>query len=83
MTQRSDVVDPLIYYTQHSPITVPGRMAYLFDGFPTDVPSLRRIASGLVVHYRADDLKAIGIPDERVEEINTRYAEKMLQRIIE
>lgn len=76
-------MDPLIYYSQQSPVTDPGRMAYLFDGLPSDVPSLRRIASGLVVHYRADDLKAIGIPDERVAEINTRYVEKMLRRIIE
>jgi hypothetical protein len=74
---------PHFVYASQSTITDPGPMAYLFDGLPTDVSSLRRIASGLVVHYRAEDLKAIGIPDERVAEINTRYVEQMLRRIIE
>jgi hypothetical protein len=83
MTRRIAIVDALAYYAAQSPITDPGPMVYLFDGLPTDVSSLRRIASGLVVHYRADDLKAIGIPDERVKEINTRYVEQMLRRIIE
>lgn len=46
-------------------------------------PALRRIARRLVVHYRADDLQAIGIPDDRVKEINTRYAERMLHRLME
>ena len=75
------MVDPLSYYSQQSPVTDPGRMASLYEGLPTDLPSLRRIARGLVVHYRADDLQAIGIPEERAGEINTRYAERMLMRL--
>jgi hypothetical protein len=76
-------VDSLSFYATQSLTTDPGHMAYLYDNLPTDLASLRRIARGLVVHYQADDLKEIGIPDERVEEINTRYADKMLQRLID
>ena len=70
-------------YTTHSRVTDPGAMAYLFADLPTDIPALRRVASGLVTHYRADDLEALGIPKERVQEINTRNVEPMLRRIIE
>lgn len=70
-------------YAWQSPYTDPGQMAHLFDDLPTDLPTLRRIASGLVVHYRAEDLAGLGIPGERVAEIDIRYAEAMLRRIVE
>lgn len=76
-------MDPRTFYATQSAVTDPGRMTQLYNHLPDDLPSLRRIARGLVVHYRADDLKAIGIPDERVSEINTRYAETMLRRLLE
>jgi hypothetical protein len=76
-------MDSLSYYAQHSPITDPGQMAHLFAGLPPDIPALRRIARGLVVHFRVDDLQALGIPDARVEEVDTRYAERMLRRLVE
>lgn len=76
-------MDTLAYYADQSAVTDPGRMAHLFAGLPSDIPSLRAIASGMVVHYRADDNQALGIPDERMDEINTRYAERMLRRISE
>jgi hypothetical protein len=71
------------YYATQSRVTNPGDMAPLFADLPRDIPSLRRIASGLVTHYRADDLNALGIPEERIREINTRHVEPMLRRIIE
>ena len=45
-----------------------------------DLRALRRLVSGLVTH-RADDLQAIGVPDERLDEIDSRYAEVMLERL--
>lgn len=74
---------PHSYFARQSPFTDPGHMSHLLDGLPDDIPTLRRIASGLVVHYRADDPAALGIPEARIEEINTRYAEAMLRRIVE
>ena len=71
------------FYAAQSTVTDPGSMAHLFADLPPDIPALRRIASGLVTHYRGDDLEALGIPEERVQEINTRNVEPMLRRIIE
>ena len=63
---------------EQSTATNPGEMAPAFAELPADIPTLRRIARGLVIHYREDDLAAAGIPDERLAEIDTRYAEQML-----
>jgi transglutaminase-like putative cysteine protease len=38
---------------------------------------------GLVVHYRLGHLFDLEIPEERLPEIDTRYAEPMLARIVE
>jgi hypothetical protein len=64
---RIAIVNPLAYYTEQSAVTDPGEMAPVFADLPADIPTLRRIARGLVIHYRADDLAAAGIPDERME----------------
>ena len=76
-------MNPHVYYAEQSAATNPGEMAPAFAELPADIPTLRRIARGLVIHYREDDLAAAGIPDERLAEIDTRYAERMLQRIME
>lgn len=82
LTEMTDARTIDAYSTQ-SHVTDPGGMDYLFADLPAEIPELRRIASGLVTHYRADDLHAVGIPEERVQEINTRNVEPMLRRIIE
>ena len=68
-------------YTSQSPISDPGEMAGWLSGLPRDFTALRALARPLVAHYRADDLNAFGIPDERVAEIDTRFAEPMLARL--
>lgn len=70
-------------YTSQSPISDPGEMAGWLSGLPHDFAALRAIARPLVAHYRADDLEAFGIPQERVAEIDTRLAERMLARLHE
>ncbi|MDQ2652653.1 MAG: transglutaminase-like domain-containing protein [Chloroflexota bacterium] len=68
-------------YASQSPITDPGEMAGWLSGLPADFTALRALARPLVAHYRADDLAAFGIPAERVAEIDTRFAERMLARL--
>lgn len=70
-------------YAAQSPITDPGAMADWLSGLPADFTALRALARPLVAHYRADDLAAFGIPEERVAEIDTRFAERMLARLHE
>jgi hypothetical protein len=71
------------YYAKPSPVTDPGRQAERLADLPRDLAGLQRVARGLVLHYRAGDLAAHGIPDERLSEIDSRYAEAMLERLLE
>ena len=76
-------MDPLTYYARQSPITDPAMQAGLLDDLPHDVAGLCRVVQGLVVHYRLGHLFDLEIPEERLPEIDTRYAESMLARIAE
>lgn len=75
--------EDLDYYASQSPVTDPGRMSRLLTGLPHDLASLQRIARGLVIHYRAENLTGQGIGGERFGEIDSRYAEPMLARLAE
>jgi hypothetical protein len=70
-------------YASQSPISDPGDMAGWLSGLPADFEALRALARPLVAHYRADDLAAFGISGERVAEIDTRFARRMLARLHE
>lgn len=77
---QSDVRRILKFYTEQSLFTDPGDYAYLFDDLPQDINELCKIVQGLVIHFfRARDLK---LPEERMQEMNTRYVSKILSRII-
>ena len=76
-------MDALAYYVDQSPITDPGEMARHLDELPNDLARLQRVARGLVLHYRADDPSAHGIPESRLTEVDSRYAETMLYRLLE
>jgi hypothetical protein len=73
--------DELDYYASQSPVTEPGEPARRLDGLPGDVAGLQRVVRGLVIHYRADNPSVHGIPDERLAEVDTRYADAMLARL--
>ncbi len=70
-------------YAQHSPITDPGTASERLADLPTDIDALRQVARGLVIHYRAEDPSAHGILESRLPEIDTRYAEKILERLFD
>src|SRR3954452_6146817 len=71
------------YYESHSSVTDPGAMSSLLADVPNDIATLQRIARGLVIHFRMDDPRAVGISEERFGEIDSRYAETMLERLSE
>jgi hypothetical protein len=72
------------FYASHSTITDPGRYAFLFDDLPQDLAGISRVAQGLVYHYVADQyIYGYVPPSERMPEIDTRYMEAMLARLIE
>jgi hypothetical protein len=69
------------FYATQSAVSDPG--GRLPDGLPSDLASLQRIARGLVIHYRGDDPIGNGVAPERLREIDTRYADAMLDRLEE
>ena len=76
-------MDPLAYYAEQSPFTDPGKYAERLRSLPDDLAGLSRIVRGLVVHYRLGHLSDYEIPDDRLPEVDSRYAERMLARIVE
>ena len=80
-TQSPMEADTLSYYAVQSTVTDPGRMSDRLTDLPRELAALQQVARGLVIHYRADDPLAHGIPEERLAEIDTRYAESMLARL--
>jgi hypothetical protein len=79
-TQEAEV---LSYYASQSSFTDPGEMSALLAELPRDIATLQRIANGLVIHFRIEDPLAVGISEERFAEIDGRYAETMLARLLE
>jgi hypothetical protein len=75
--------DTLTYASQ-SPVTDPGEFAARLDDVPGDVASLQRATCRLVFHYRGDGPFAENnIAADRIGEIDTRYADRMLRRLFE
>jgi hypothetical protein len=72
------------FYAAQSRITDPGRFADRAGEIPAALSSMRASARQLVFHYRADGgFTENGIEADRIAEIDTRYAEDMLARIVQ
>jgi hypothetical protein len=75
--------DVLTYYAQSGPMTDPGPYARLFDGLPTDLPALVKTLQGVMVHIFWAGSYGLELTDERKAEVNLRYVDKQLARILE
>jgi hypothetical protein len=73
----------LEWWASQSSLTDPGKLAWLLDDLPTGIDELRAGVHSLVIHYRADRPLETGVPVERLGEIDTRYGERMLSRLVE
>lgn len=71
----------LLYYTEQSYVTDPGHCARLFENLPRDICGLAEIVQGLIVHY--NDKEICEVPKLRWNDIDLRYVDKMLARIME
>lgn len=71
------------HYAEQSVVTDPGELADRIEEAGSDLAALRRMVSGLLVHYRDPAYDDYGLPEERRAEIDTRYAERMLARLRE
>jgi hypothetical protein len=73
----------LEWYASQSSLTDPGELAWLLDDLPAGIVELRALAHGLVIHYRDDRPLEAGIPVDRLREIDSRYSDRMLARLVE
>jgi Transglutaminase-like superfamily len=73
-----------IDWAAQSGVTEPGSAGAAIDELPAALGALREASSRLVFHYRAGgDFAENGVPAERIDEINTRYADAMLALLLE
>jgi hypothetical protein len=73
----------LRWYASQSALTDPGKLARLLEDLPAGIDELRAVAHGLVIHYRDDRPLEAGVPAERLGEIDSRYGDRMLSRLLE
>ncbi|MCC7130637.1 MAG: hypothetical protein B6D39_12420 [Anaerolineae bacterium UTCFX2] len=71
------------YYATQSSFTDPGANVGLFVGLPCTIDGLCRVVQGVYIHYMEGERYGYTLPQERLSEVNIRYIDKMLARIIE
>lgn len=75
---------PQAFYSTQSFVTAPRSYTHLYAPLSSDLPALCRVVQGLVLHYVAERHLVGGtIPYERLCEIDTRYTERILARLLE
>jgi hypothetical protein len=83
MTSGTGTSSTVLGYLRQSPFTSPGSYASQFDPLPDDVRGLCKVVQGLLVHYRDENLALRHVPKRRYREVNLRYVDRMLARILE
>ncbi|MFI5776781.1 transglutaminase-like domain-containing protein [Nocardia sp. NPDC051570] len=72
------------FYTSQSRFTDPRAMSRWFDGVRPDLPAIHAAVAGLVFHYAAHgDITSHGFAADRIREIDSRYADVLLERLHE
>lgn len=74
---------PLEYYATHSAMTDPGHHAASLRALPDDVGAITKVVQGLCIHdFVAEPMYGFKVPASRADEIHTRGAETMIDRIL-
>lgn len=76
-------MDLRAYYTEQGPLTELGRHASLADSLPADVGELCRVVQGLLIHDGWLGRYGVDAPRERLQELNLRFVERILDRALE
>jgi len=80
---RRDEINILDYYTTQGIMTDPGEYAYLYEELPSNLPELRNVLQGVLIHIFHYHRHGIELSEKRKAEVNIRKVEDMLARIIE
>lgn len=81
MAQTSD--NPLIYYGTPGPMTNPGPYAHRFDDLPTDIAGVVDLVQGVMVHIFWAERYGLSLSDARKDEVQLRWVDRQLARILE
>jgi len=73
----------LSYYKAHSPITDPGKYAYLYENLPDDIPGLVGIIQGQMMHRNSADTYGVTLTRGSRTETHLRTMQQRLGRIAE
>jgi hypothetical protein len=76
-------IDPLVFFKQLSFMTDPGVHADLFSKLPNEIPALRKIVQGLLIHQYWAGAYGFSIPEDRVWECQIRDVAGKLEKITE
>lgn len=69
----------LEYYVSQSTYSDPGKYSKLYDILPESLPELAKILRGIIMPF--DQIEKV--PEDRQKEMNARYVEEILERIME
>ena len=72
----------LAYYSQHGPMTSPGRHVALLSDLPRDVAGLSAVLHGLLIHEHLAGLYGVTLRDEDRASVHVRLVEDLLELII-
>jgi len=75
--------DPLSYYRRQGPMTDPREETALFEPLPHDIPKLREVVQGLVIHVFWVSRYGVTIPQSRNRELQMRTVSEKLKQIRE
>ena len=70
-------------YLRQSPFTSPGSRRTLFDPLPGGTEALLKVVQGLLIHYRDTRLASAHVPKRRFRDVDLRYVDRMLERVVE
>jgi len=73
--------DPLGYYCRQGPMTDPREETILFERLPHDIPKLREVVQGLVIHVFWATRYGVTIPQSRNHELQMRAVSEKLKQI--
>jgi hypothetical protein len=75
--------NPLVYYASPGLMTDPQEYTHLFNGLPTKIPELVKVAQGLMLHIFWAERYGLKLSEERKQEVQLRFVVPQLARILE
>ncbi len=81
MTQKNH--NPLTYYATPGPMTNPGPYVHLCDDLPLAIAELVNVIQGVMVHIFWAERYGLALPEERKAEVQLRWVDRQLARMLE